>query len=201
MPMHVEHIVPLAAGGDSVEGNLWLACPLCNGYKGANTHGLDPQTGEHVALYDPRHQSWSEHFGWSEDSLSIVGMTATGRATVTTLKLKPPDSGPSAVGWRRLAPADVVLTTSIRSGVVRARAGRKIPRAWRAFPSAGRGCWDAPVKSYGRLTVRTAHAYTAPRSGRTRPLPLLLSPCATGSCRRGPRQQHVRGHARPVQFP
>ena len=87
MPMHVEHIVPLAAGGESVEGNLWLACPLCNGYKGANTHGVDPETGERVPLYDPRRQSWSQHFGWSETSLLIVGLTATGRATVASLRL------------------------------------------------------------------------------------------------------------------
>jgi HNH endonuclease len=29
MPMHVEHIIPLAAGGTSAEEDLWLACPLC----------------------------------------------------------------------------------------------------------------------------------------------------------------------------
>lgn len=28
MPMHLEHIVPIAAGGTSDEDNLWLACPL-----------------------------------------------------------------------------------------------------------------------------------------------------------------------------
>ena len=30
----VEHIIPVAAGGASNEENLWLACPLCNGFSG-----------------------------------------------------------------------------------------------------------------------------------------------------------------------
>ena len=34
MPMHIEHIIPLVVGGTSTEENLWIACPLCNGYKG-----------------------------------------------------------------------------------------------------------------------------------------------------------------------
>lgn len=34
MPLHIEHIIPVAAGGSSRTENLWLACPLCNGYKG-----------------------------------------------------------------------------------------------------------------------------------------------------------------------
>jgi hypothetical protein len=46
MPMHFEHILPRAAGGTSDEENLWLACPLCNGYKGIRTHYPDPETGE-----------------------------------------------------------------------------------------------------------------------------------------------------------
>jgi 5-methylcytosine-specific restriction endonuclease McrA len=45
MPMHLEHIVPLAAGGTSDEENLWLACPLCNGSKGSRVQATDPETG------------------------------------------------------------------------------------------------------------------------------------------------------------
>jgi 5-methylcytosine-specific restriction endonuclease McrA len=32
MPLHVEHIIPLAVDGLTIIENLWLACPLCNGY-------------------------------------------------------------------------------------------------------------------------------------------------------------------------
>ena len=72
MPMHIEHILPLAAGGSSADDNLWLACPLCNGYKGTQTHFVDPESGQQVALFHPRRQIWGEHFLWSEDHGSPV---------------------------------------------------------------------------------------------------------------------------------
>jgi 5-methylcytosine-specific restriction endonuclease McrA len=87
MPLHVEHIVPVAAGGGSTEDNLWLACPLCNGYKGTQTHATDPRDGEVAPIFNPRQQVWAEHFRWSEDGTLIVGSTAIGRATVEALKL------------------------------------------------------------------------------------------------------------------
>jgi len=87
MPMHVEHIIPQAAGGPSTEENLWLACPLCNGHKGTQTHGTDPESGERVPLFNPRRQTWREHFRWSEDGTLIIGQTACGRATVVALQL------------------------------------------------------------------------------------------------------------------
>ena len=66
---------------------------------------IDPESGEVVALFNPRTQVWSEHFRWVEGGLKIVGLTAIGRATVATLRL---DSNPEAlvvrgfwiqVGW------------------------------------------------------------------------------------------------------
>ena len=87
MPMHVEHIIPVAAGGTSDESNLWLACPLCNGHKGVQTHGLDPVTGDLVPLFNPREQKWGEHFRWSDDGIRILGITAVGRATVIAIQL------------------------------------------------------------------------------------------------------------------
>jgi 5-methylcytosine-specific restriction endonuclease McrA len=32
--LEIEHIIPLARGGADEELNLWLACSLCNRYKG-----------------------------------------------------------------------------------------------------------------------------------------------------------------------
>lgn len=87
MPMHIEHIVPLAAGGSSEEENLWLACPLCNGHKGPQTVALDNISGEQITLFNPRSQTWAEHFRWSDDGSLIVGLTACGRATVAALQL------------------------------------------------------------------------------------------------------------------
>lgn len=87
MPMHIEHIIPLAAGGSSDRENLWLACPLCNGHKGAQTHSVDPITGDLTPLFNPRKQEWHTHFRWSEDGVTIVGLTAIGRVTVIALRL------------------------------------------------------------------------------------------------------------------
>lgn len=87
MPMHVEHIVPLATGGSSGEDNLWLACPLCNGHKGVHTQAIDPLTGNSSPLFNPRLQGWGDHFEWSADGLLIVGKSASGRATVVALQL------------------------------------------------------------------------------------------------------------------
>lgn len=64
IPMDVEHIVPESAGGATVEQNLWLACSLCNSYKGSRTSFKDPISGRDVPLFDPRRQSWNQHFAW-----------------------------------------------------------------------------------------------------------------------------------------
>jgi hypothetical protein len=87
MPMHIEHIIPLAVGGETVEDNLWLACPLCNGRKATKTESVDPETREVVALFNPRHQVWGEHFQWSSEGTIITGITPIGRATVMALYL------------------------------------------------------------------------------------------------------------------
>lgn len=85
--LHIEHIIPIAAGGGSDIQNLWLACDLCNAYKGARTHAVDPLTNQTVSLYNPRIQNWFEHFAWSTNGVYISGLTPTGRATTIALRL------------------------------------------------------------------------------------------------------------------
>jgi HNH endonuclease len=85
--LEIEHIIPISKGGSSEESNLWLACPLCNGYKSDKTTGVDPQTGETVKLFNARTQVWSEHFYWTKDGVRIVGKTPSGYATVRVLHL------------------------------------------------------------------------------------------------------------------
>jgi len=103
--MHVEHIIPLAAGGFSEEENLWMACALCIGYKGTQTHHMDPAAHELVPLYNPRKQSWCEHFHWSDDGVEVLGLTHCGRATIIALKLNNEflGAGTSAVDGSGLA--------------------------------------------------------------------------------------------------
>ena len=83
--LEIEHLLAIANGGTDDVENLWLACRLCNGYKGVQLEAIDPESGEKVPLFNPRTQDWKEHFRWNEEK--IAGKTACGRATVQALKL------------------------------------------------------------------------------------------------------------------
>ena len=89
-PLHVEHILPLAAGGTTTLDNLALACARCNLHKGTRTRGRDPVSRRITLLFHPRRQKWSRHFAWTADGTRIVGRTRTGRATVIALKMNHP---------------------------------------------------------------------------------------------------------------
>jgi HNH endonuclease len=81
----VEHSIPRKHGGDSDPTNLALACDRCNSHEGANLTGIDPETGEITALFNPRQHSWEEHFRLSD--VIIVGLTAVGRTTMRVLNM------------------------------------------------------------------------------------------------------------------
>jgi len=85
--LEIEHIIPIAKGGTSDESNLWLACPICNAYKGSKVELIDSITGETVTLFNPRTQVWAEHFQWAENGTQVIGKTQIGRATVAALHL------------------------------------------------------------------------------------------------------------------
>lgn len=83
----VDHITPAARGGTSEVDNLCFCCFWCNNYKQARTHARDPRTNRLVLLFNPRRDSWDEHFRWSPTFTRLVGRTPTGRATATALRL------------------------------------------------------------------------------------------------------------------
>lgn len=85
--LEIDHIIPKARGGTDDEENLWLACRMCNGFKGTQTYARDPISGRRVRVFNPRRQRWSRHFMWSEDGTRLIGRTACGRATVVALQL------------------------------------------------------------------------------------------------------------------
>jgi HNH endonuclease len=89
-PFVCEHVLPRSLGAGSTVAELAWACPACNGHKYAKTQARDPQTGRTVPLFNPRHQRWARHFGWSTDWLQIEGRTAAGRATAIALHLNCP---------------------------------------------------------------------------------------------------------------
>lgn len=83
----VEHLIPKSLGGSDEPENLALSCQECNNRKYTSVDALDPLTRERVPLYDPRRDSWAEHFAWSTDYTEVVGLTPTGRATIERLQL------------------------------------------------------------------------------------------------------------------
>ena len=82
---HIDHIVPVVADGETIAENLALACVSCSLRKGARQNLEDSETGEVVSIFNPRQQAWKEHFDWN--GVQVVGLTATGRATVQALDL------------------------------------------------------------------------------------------------------------------
>jgi hypothetical protein len=60
---------------------------MCNSFKGVQTSGYDPLTGQLTPLFHPRRDIWAQHFARSDDGLRIHGRTPTGRSTVEALQL------------------------------------------------------------------------------------------------------------------
>ena len=87
MPLSLDHLLPVAAGGLTVRENLWLACRSCNEHRGDRTRAEDTVTGEVVALFNPRLQRWRDHFVWSPDGITVAGITPCGRVTINVLHL------------------------------------------------------------------------------------------------------------------
>ena len=82
----MEHIIPLSKGGQSLLKNLALSCRGCNSFKQNKMEGFDSLTELFVPLFNPRKDIWKEHFAWDTNPLFLIGLTATGRATIETLK-------------------------------------------------------------------------------------------------------------------
>jgi hypothetical protein len=83
----VEHIIPLVKGGTHDLENLAWSCQGCNSRKYVSIEALDAVTGQTVPLYHPRRDRWFVHFAWNEDYTLVIGLTATGRATLEKLQL------------------------------------------------------------------------------------------------------------------
>ena len=85
---HLEHVVAVGAGGETDARNLALACVSCSLRKGARQTGRDPQTGDETPFFNPRRETWREHFQWK--GATVAGLTPTGRATISALRLNRP---------------------------------------------------------------------------------------------------------------
>ena len=89
LPFEVDHMISEKHGGDTSAQNLCLSCWDCNNSKGSNIAGADPLSGAATFLYQPRVQSWEDHF--SSENGVILPLTAEGRVTLYILKLNTPE--------------------------------------------------------------------------------------------------------------
>lgn|SRR5574341_190456 len=84
-PHEVDHIIATKHRGQTVLDNLCLSCVHCNRNKGSDISSIDPDTGQHTRLFNPRTDSWSDHFRLDADR--IVPLTPIGRVTEFLLSL------------------------------------------------------------------------------------------------------------------
>src|SRR5258708_35475330 len=77
---HIDHVVPVSAGGKTALNNLALACVSCSLRKGARRIAVDPHTSAEVALFNPRRDSWRLHFRWQ--GVRVLGISPTRSATM-----------------------------------------------------------------------------------------------------------------------
>ncbi|MCY2962318.1 MAG: HNH endonuclease signature motif containing protein [Planctomycetota bacterium] len=85
---HVEHIIPLVAGGETNPGNLALACPGCNLKKADHQTAISPESGACVPVFNPRENQWNDHFAWN--GYWVEPESAIGAATIDWLELNQP---------------------------------------------------------------------------------------------------------------
>lgn len=83
----IDHILALVLSGTDALNNLAYCCRNCNGSKSDKNLFADPISDLMVRCFNPRIDTWTDHFVWSEDFSEIIGITAIGRATVTGLRM------------------------------------------------------------------------------------------------------------------
>ena len=101
-PFEVEHLTPQARGGSDSSDNLALACHACNRFKSDYVTGIEPQTGQEVALFRPRQDVWSVHFRAEAETAQMIGLTAVGRATIMRLQMNRPQQVRARLHWIQL---------------------------------------------------------------------------------------------------
>ena len=85
--LELDHLVPSSRGGSNAEVNLWTACSICNSFKSDHESVVDPETGQITPIFNPRIDSWNDHFRWDFDGARILGRTPTGRGTIQALQM------------------------------------------------------------------------------------------------------------------
>lgn len=87
-PHWLDHIIAEKHGGKTEADNLANSCIVCNQKKGSDLTSIDPESGQIVALFNPRRDRWRDHFELRGGK--IEPLTPTGRATARLLGLNDP---------------------------------------------------------------------------------------------------------------
>jgi hypothetical protein len=98
----VEHVHPVASGGDDTPDNLALSCRSCNAFKAFRHTGIDPESRAPLSLFHPRRDAWGDHFTLDLETQAITGRTPTGRATIAQLRMNSPLQLLARRQWMRL---------------------------------------------------------------------------------------------------
>ena len=81
----IDHIVGIKHDGETILGNLALACQPCNRNKGSDLGSNSATTKILTRFYNPRIDVWTEHFQINEDA-EIIPLTEIGEVTVRIFK-------------------------------------------------------------------------------------------------------------------
>ncbi|MBD0320977.1 MAG: HNH endonuclease [Gemmatimonadetes bacterium] len=87
----VDHIVSEKHGGATEEGNLALACLICNRKKGSDIGSVVPGTERLVRFFNPRSDRWAEHFTFDQDDFAIRPIGDIGIVTEQILRFNDPE--------------------------------------------------------------------------------------------------------------
>ncbi|NER52136.1 MAG: HNH endonuclease [Symploca sp. SIO1A3] len=84
-----DHIISVKHGGETTADNLAYACLYCNLNKGTDLGSIIWHTGELVRFFNPRLDSWSEHFRL--EGAMINSLTDIGEVTARILQFNSSD--------------------------------------------------------------------------------------------------------------
>jgi hypothetical protein len=85
----VDHIIAEKHGGKTNFENLAVACTNCNRAKGSDLGTL--VNGVLVRFFNPRSDTWAEHFSLAHDRITIVATSEIGHATTKILGMNTTD--------------------------------------------------------------------------------------------------------------
>jgi hypothetical protein len=92
---HIEHVLPVSSGGQTILANLALSCPGCNLSKAARRTGIDSHGVEreffNPRAYEPWLLGWHLHFVLQQATGRIVARSPCGEATIQALNMNAPN--------------------------------------------------------------------------------------------------------------